>query len=87
MGLGDVIAIATAEIAGRGKPARDADRELALRADQRAVREHLGAVPNEPPMLTEIGAARGAGVNPGLTRIAWVWCDEAHKASVEPRRA
>jgi hypothetical protein len=80
--LGDVIAEATAEGAGRGQSTRDRDRKLAFGADQRAMREHLGAVAYEPPMLTELGAARGARIDAGLARIAGVWRYEAHEFSV-----
>jgi hypothetical protein len=81
--LGDVVAEAAAQVPGGRHATRDRHGKLAIRADERAVRQHLRAVAHEPAMLTELRAAGVAGLYTGLAGIAGIWCDvEGHPEPV-----
>jgi hypothetical protein len=82
MSLGRVIAEPAAQGTGGRQTPRDGDGEPALGADKRTVGEHLGAVAHEPPVLAKRGGGGVSRIDAGLARIAGVWRDETHAASV-----
>jgi len=72
-GLAHVLAIAAANVVPSSYAGVEGQRQRALRADERAVRQHLGAVADEALALVELAAADVALADLLLARVPWIW--------------